>query len=63
MYSQMKLSAITHVGVSPNETHHLMGKSISFIPLSLALIIITLSFVLDALSLNSHLPHFKQIAL
>lgn len=43
MYSQTKLYAITHVGVSPNETQPLMGKSISFIPLSPALIIITLS--------------------
>lgn len=43
MYSQTKLHAITHVGVSPNETQPLVGKSISFIPLSPALIIITLS--------------------
>lgn len=43
MYSQTKLCAITHVGVSPNETQPLMGKSISFIPRSPALIIITLS--------------------
>lgn len=43
MYSQMKLYAITQVEVSPNEAQHLMGKSISFIPLSPALIIITLS--------------------
>ena len=43
MYSQMELYAITHAGVSPNETQALLGKSISFIPLSPALIIITLS--------------------
>lgn len=43
MYSQMKLYAITHIGVSPNETQRLMDKSISFIPLRPALIIITLS--------------------
>lgn len=43
MYSQTKLCAITHVGVSPNETQALVGKSISLIPLSLALIIITLA--------------------
>lgn len=43
MYSQMKLCAITHAGAGPNETQALMGKSISFIPISPALIIITLS--------------------
>lgn len=34
MYSQMKLCAITHAGAGPNETQALMGKSISFIPIS-----------------------------
>lgn len=43
MYSQTNPYAITHVGASPNETQSLMGKSISFTPLSPALIIITLS--------------------
>lgn len=41
MYSQTKLCAITRV--SPNETQALMGKSITFIPLSATLIIIILS--------------------
>lgn len=32
MYSQTNPHAITHVGLGPNETQALMGKSISFTP-------------------------------
>lgn len=63
MYSQTKRRAITHVGVSPNETQALMGPSISFYPSKLSLDNHHSQFVLDALSPNSHLAHFKQIAL
>lgn len=43
MYSQMKLHPVAHAEVIPNETQHLVGKSVGFIPLSPASIIITLS--------------------
>lgn len=63
MYSQTKLCAITDVGVSPNETQALVGKSISLTPPpSPSLGYHHSYFVLDALSPNSHSPHFKQKA-
>lgn len=63
MYSLTEILAIAHLEVSPNEIQALVGTSITFIPLSPALIIIvpTLSWLYCPPALICHI--FKQIGL